>query len=478
MNRLLTATVWLGILAAFHTSSLAQCPSPVGEQRTLVLLANFVDESSEPFPREAISEIVLNASNPDSVNAYIQEVSYGNAWVTGAVLDWVTVPVNAADCGSYFDVATIGNLLDLSGAPGGAGSYGRFVIVHPLNEGGASCPQGSTSTLGPLPLSTSEGPVCASLMRVAVSASSLLETTHARTLVHELGHSLGVSHAQDLECARRSVGDVPQVCEVSSAGRDRYDIMGQVGLRGHYNAIFKEALGWIEPGAVRTVGVLPSSVAIDPLEVPTTGVHAVRVPAVYELDGERASTHYYVTYRQAIGEDAIFSELADPTTGVMIRLNSTGPGLAMESALVDTTPNKASATLAQLDDSADVSLSLGETYADRRHGLSISFSDVAAGSAVVTVDSLSSSAARLAKCKDAKARAAGRRAFDLLQAFARNRSNPNAARLGAHVARAQAAFTKSFSQAEPGGCRTIGDAGGIGAKVDALVADVLQSASP
>jgi len=478
MNRALIAMMSLGILASFHTSALAQCPSPVGEQRTLVILANFLDESSEPFTRAAISDIVLNAANPDSLNAYVQEVSYGTAWVTGEVLDWVTVPVNAADCDSFFDVATIGNLLDLSGAPGGAASYGRFVIVHPLQSSGASCPRGATSTLGPVPLATSDGSVCASLMRVAVSDASLLETTHARTLIHELGHSLGVSHAQDLECTRRSVGDVPQVCEVSSAGRDRYDVMGQVGLRGHYNAIFKEALGWIEPTAVRTVGALPSSVSIDPLELPTTGVHAVRVPAVYGMDGGRASTHYYVTYRQAIGVDAIFPELADPSTGVMIRLNSTGPGLAIESALVDTTPNKTSATLSHLDDSADVSLSLGEVYIDRRHGLSISFSDVAAGSAIVTVDAISSSAAQLAKCKEAKARAAGRRAFDLLQAFARNQSKPNAARLGAHIARARSTFTKTFAQAEQRGCQTIGDGGAIGAKVDALVDDVLQSASP
>jgi hypothetical protein len=217
---------------------------------------------------------------------------------------------------------------------------------------------------------------------------------------------------------------------------------------------------------------------LDPIELPTTGTHVLKVPAVYELDLPRASTHYFVTYRQAIGRDAIFPELQDPATGVMIRLNSTGPQRAVESALVDTSPHNTSEGLLQVDDSADVVLSVGQTYVDARRGLSIAFTGVAGGGATVTVEDVSATQNTFATCKAAKSRAAGQRAADLLAAFAENQTSPDPDRLAALVARAQSTFTKAFARAEEKGCGTAGDTEAIGAKVDAFVADVLQDVAP
>ncbi len=460
------------------TSSVASCPIPVGEQRVLVILANFLDEPSAPFTREEIAEIVLDAANTASVNAYVQEVSYQRAWLSGDVLDWVTVPTNAADCGSFFDVETLGGLLDLLALPNAAASYGRIMIVHAQKAGAGACTPGSTSTLGPVTLDTSEGAICASLFRVAVSDESQLSTTHARALVHELGHSFGVGHAHDLECGRKAVGNVPAVCDLAGPGRDRYDVMGQLGLGGHYNAVFKAAFGWIDAGAIEGVAALPATVVLDPIELPTSGTHVLKVPAVYELELPRASTHYVVTYQQAIGRDAIFPELQDPATGVMIRLNSTGPQHAVESALVDTSPHKTSEGFLQIDDSADVALSVGQTYVDVRRGLSIAFTGLAGGGAVVTVEDISATQNTFANCRAAKSRAAGQRAADLLDAFAENETNPDPERLAALVSRAHSIFTKAFARAEEKGCGTAGDGEAIGAKVDAFVADVLQDVAP
>ena len=78
----------VGVVAmACPASTIASCPSPVGEQRVLVVLANFLDEPSEPFTRTAIAEIVLDAANAASVNAYVQEASYQKAWLSGDVMD-------------------------------------------------------------------------------------------------------------------------------------------------------------------------------------------------------------------------------------------------------------------------------------------------------------------------------------------------------------------------------------------------------
>jgi hypothetical protein len=79
-----------------------------------------------------------------------------------------------------------------------------------------------------------------------------------------------------------------------------------------------------------------------------------------------------------------------------------------------------------------------------------------------------------AKCKDAKAKATGKKAFDLMKAFGKNGKKPHAAKLGSDISKAQAKFTKAFTKAEStGACLTSGDSGTIEAKVDAFVADMV-----
>jgi hypothetical protein len=125
-----------------------------------------------------------------------------------------------------------------------------------------------------------------------------------------------------------------------------------------------------------------------------------------------------------------------------------------------------------------VALSVGQTYVDVRRGLSIAFTGLAGGGAVVTVEDISTTQNTFANCRAAKSRAAGQRAADLLDAFAENQTNPDPQRLAALVSRAHSIFTKAFARAEEKGCGTAGDGEAIGAKVDAFVADVLQDVAP
>jgi hypothetical protein len=62
-------------------------------------------------------------------------------------------------------------------------------------------------------------------------------------------------------------------------------------------------------------------------------------------------------------------------------------------------------------------------------------------------------------CKEKKAKAAGKKAFDLLKAFGKNIKKPNGAKLDQDVSKAQSKFTKGFDKAESkDGCQTTGDA--------------------
>jgi hypothetical protein len=81
-----------------------------------------------------------------------------------------------------------------------------------------------------------------------------------------------------------------------------------------------------------------------------------------------------------------------------------------------------------------------------------------------------------AVCKEKKAKAAGKKAADLLKAFGKNTKKANATKLGADISKAQSKFTKGFTKTEEksgASCPTSGDASTIEAKVDAFVDDMI-----
>jgi hypothetical protein len=83
------------------------------------------------------------------------------------------------------------------------------------------------------------------------------------------------------------------------------------------------------------------------------------------------------------------------------------------------------------------------------------------------------------KCKASKAKAAGKKAADLLKAFGKNVKKPNSLKLSAAISKAESKFTKAFTKAEgKGGCQTNGDSGSIEAEVDAFVEDVIDQVAP
>jgi len=83
-----------------------------------------------------------------------------------------------------------------------------------------------------------------------------------------------------------------------------------------------------------------------------------------------------------------------------------------------------------------------------------------------------------AKCKEAKAKAAGKEAFDLMKAFGKNLKKPNEAKLAGAISKARSKITKGFSKSEDKGeCATGGDVEAIEVQVEALVAEVIGAVS-
>jgi hypothetical protein len=83
-----------------------------------------------------------------------------------------------------------------------------------------------------------------------------------------------------------------------------------------------------------------------------------------------------------------------------------------------------------------------------------------------------------AVCADKKAKAAGKKASDLLEAFGKNAKSSNPARFVADISKAQSKLTKAFVKADgKGGCAHSGDAGAIEATIDAFALDVVSEVS-
>jgi hypothetical protein len=84
-----------------------------------------------------------------------------------------------------------------------------------------------------------------------------------------------------------------------------------------------------------------------------------------------------------------------------------------------------------------------------------------------------------AVCKQKKAKAAGKQAFDLAKAFGKNEKKPNPGKLDGATSKARSKYTKSWTKAESkGGCETSEDADAIQEKVDAFVLDVVEELCP
>ena len=81
-------------------------------------------------------------------------------------------------------------------------------------------------------------------------------------------------------------------------------------------------------------------------------------------------------------------------------------------------------------------------------------------------------------CKEKKAKAIGKKAVGLLEAFGKNIEREDPARLDSAISKANSKFTKGFTEAEARGrCITSGDSDAIEAKVDAFVLDVVEEVS-
>lgn len=327
----LTVLALDGSATTTSTTTPAVLADTFGEQRTLVLMLNFQDNSSEqPWTVEQVEEMLFT-----TVSDYYREVSYGQTWLSGDVHGYLTLPIDAT-C----DFAIMDDYAQQAASDSGidVGSYQRLVYLFPNNS---ACGWRGQGTVGGTP-----------------SKSWINGELNLLTIGHEMGHNLGLHHAKYIGCNDSAIS---ASC-ISLEYGDNLDIMGK--STGHFNAFNKERLGWLSAATGEIITVDSNgSYFIEPYELISGGA----AKGIKVRRGTDAATGqalwYYLEYRQALGFDSFLNGMSGITEGVLVHLNISSD--IDSSQLLDMTPNS---SIHDLDDAA---LVVGSSYSDADAGVSI-----------------------------------------------------------------------------------------------------------
>jgi hypothetical protein len=317
-------------------------PNTFGEQKVLVLLINFQDNPTQPWTIDQVRNTVFT-----SANNYYLEASYQQAWLTGDVYGWYTLPI-ASTC----DTSMISTYAKQAATAAGINlsSYNRLVYAYPS----VGCGWTGTSTLGGSP------------SQAWINGSMIL-----RTVSHELGHGFGLYHSSASECGSQVVGTS---CSSIEYG-DVADIMGQPGVTGHFNSYQKERLGWLGYGISPATTIVQASgtYSIDPYE--SSGSNSKALKILKSTDPTTGkNTWYYLEFRRPVGFDSFISSNNNVMNGVMIHM---GTDLAGYNYLLDLTPDTSSWS--------DAALDVGYTYNDPNINVTIAPTSVSNIGALVNI---------------------------------------------------------------------------------------------
>ena len=183
----------------------------LGEQRVAVVLLNFQDDMAEPMTLEEVRNRYFNESRINTPNHWINEVSYGQAWLDGDVYGWITLPLNRSQ--QYCGLSGLRNA-----AMPHIDSYINFAnykIISFIQPDGY-CNFGGVANIGTFPWGTQDGTLL--LTFNSVDGLSRIEDG---TMSHEIGHNLGLLHANNFECWSVSLGNNCQSYEYGGI----FDIM-------------------------------------------------------------------------------------------------------------------------------------------------------------------------------------------------------------------------------------------------------------
>jgi len=352
-----------------------------GNKRLAVVLFNFQNKSSDFWPKDEIKKWLF--TDPASLNEYYKEVSYGNLSFSGDVFGPVTVPFSAEEnCGSVYEPSMAAKEMvkatgvDLDG-------YDYVAFDFPAYN---SCWAGAWADIGgrytwfnePLLNYDSVLPTKAPTTPGTTPAPYYPAMTRVGLVIHEIGHNLGMYHANSFECkdltgAATTLGLIKK-CTNMEYG-DLFDVMGTHFFDPrHVNNYHKGQMGWL-PESLTLTTEGSGDFKLHPIEssnfsgaLSANSYEAIRIPAGIYSGYSNGNVFYYLEYRKKV--PGIFDQFeeSDPVVqGVTIRLGFDYP-VATNSFLLDVTPERYTIN--------DSTIKLGQVYNDDTRGIKITVKDV------------------------------------------------------------------------------------------------------
>lgn len=328
-------------------------PNTFGVQRTLVILVNFQDNTSQPYTPATASSVTFSQAS-----SFFLENSFQQTSLAGDVAGWFTIPVSSGSC----NTSSIQTYAQKAAQSAGyvLSNYNRFIFAFPQTS---ACSWWGYSYIGGNP-----------------SYTWINGNYQLKVVAHELGHSFGLNHAHNEACGTAVYAT--SGCTVTEYG-DYFDAMGYASPYNvyDYTASQKERLGWLNYGTQPSIQAVTASGSYDigPYET------ADGLPKALKVPGPNGS-FFYIESRQSIGDDTGWATVNPSIQSALIAgvlLHNYTPGNANTSYLLNFTPG-GSWYLPEINP--------GQTFTDSTSGVSIAPVSVSSSGATVEVSLPGSSA--------------------------------------------------------------------------------------
>jgi hypothetical protein len=311
-------------VTATSVEVIAASTSTTGAKRVLVILLNFSNNPTQPWPASTLSSV-----NEQVRNFYLEN-TYGLTSLSFTTAGWYTIAATDATCDYY----TWSSQAEAAATKAGVtlSAYDRLVFAFPK---ASACNWIGMGNLG--------GP-----------RSWINGTYTLKNVAHEQGHNFGNHHSKALKCASGS-------CSTVEYGDDR-DVLGKTGVVGHMNAFQKERLGWLNYGTTPTIQTVTASGDYWIGSYVAQSAH----PNALRIWNPAKSGYYYVESRTKIGFDANIA------AGVTLHSGVSGISYQVDLDPVTTT--------------YDSTLDVGQVFTDSAIGLSVETVSTSVDGALIRVN--------------------------------------------------------------------------------------------
>jgi M6 family metalloprotease-like protein len=344
--------------------------SATGEQKVGIILASFPSKALLSSVTPALVRSSFFGSGA-TVDTFIRETSYGQAWITGDVLGPVTMD------GDYFDeplAVRDAALRAASAAGANLTKYNHIVVVAPQGQTGME--SGGMALLGCGQISSPQGNLTASSIWMGAE-SMVAQDAIVAIAAHELGHAFGLQHARFADYGSDALGpagSTPAPWDGIHEYGDSWSNMGRQSAQ--WAAPQKSLIGWFGSSGVENV-TAAGNYTIPPYES-TGGNKVLRVAR--DSSGKdwlwlefRQSQGTFDSTLPPIAFSGLLAHYEDPALTPTV----SDSGAALYSNLVNFHPEIANV--------ADPFLHPGQTWADPYGSLSLRVTAASTGGLSVTV---------------------------------------------------------------------------------------------